>query len=71
MSSFRGGPVFPSLFIGAAGGMALSHFAGLPLVPAVAMGIGAMCVAMLKLPLTSVLWAASSWSRTVMPPCRW
>jgi H+/Cl- antiporter ClcA len=55
MSSFRGGPVFPSLFIGAAGGMALSHVGGLPLVPAVAMGIGAMCVAMLKLPLTSVL----------------
>jgi H+/Cl- antiporter ClcA len=55
MSSFRGGPVFPSLFIGAAGGMALSHVGGLPLVPGVAMGIGAMCVAMLKLPLTSVL----------------
>ena len=54
-SSFRGAPVFPSLFIGAAGGMALSHVGGLPLVPAVAMGIGAMCVAMLKLPLTSVL----------------
>jgi hypothetical protein len=55
MSSFRGGPVFPSLFIGAAGGMALSHVGGLPLIPAVAMGIGAMCVSMLKLPLTSVL----------------
>jgi len=55
MSSFRGGPVFPSLFIGAAGGTALSHVGGLPLVPGVAMGIGAMCVAMLKLPLTSVL----------------
>jgi H+/Cl- antiporter ClcA len=51
MSSFRGGPVF----IGAAGGTALSHVGGLPLVPGVAMGIGAMCVAMLKLPLTSVL----------------
>jgi H+/Cl- antiporter ClcA len=58
MSSFRGGPVFPSLFIGAAGGMALSHVGGLPLVPGVAMGIGAMCVAMLKLPLTSVLLGA-------------
>ena len=55
LSSFRGGPVFPSLFLGAAGWMALSHFAGLPLVPAVAMGIGAMSMAMLKLPLTSVL----------------
>jgi chloride channel protein, CIC family len=30
---------------------------GLPLVPGVAMGIGAMCAAMLNLPLTSVLLA--------------
>jgi H+/Cl- antiporter ClcA len=57
MSSFRGGPVFPSLFIGAAGGIALSHLPGLPLVPGVAMGIGAMCAVMLRLPLTSVLLA--------------
>jgi H+/Cl- antiporter ClcA len=32
LSSFRGGPVFPSLFVGAVGGMALSHLPGLPLV---------------------------------------
>ena len=55
MSSFRGGPVFPGMFIGAAGGIALSHTPGLPLVAGVAMGIGAMTVAMLGLPLTSVL----------------
>jgi H+/Cl- antiporter ClcA len=30
---------------------------GLPLVPGVAMGIGAMCAVMLRLPLTSVLLA--------------
>lgn len=58
LSSFRGGPIFPALFIGAVGGLALSHLPGLPMVPAVAMGIGAMCVVMLKLPLTSVLLAA-------------
>jgi H+/Cl- antiporter ClcA len=58
MSSFRGGPVFPAMFIGAAGGMAMSHLPGLPLVPAVAMGIGAMSAVMLKLPLTSVLLAS-------------
>jgi H+/Cl- antiporter ClcA len=58
LSSFRGGPIFPALFVGGVGGMALSHLPGLPLVPAVAMGIGAMCVVMLKLPLTSVLLAA-------------
>jgi H+/Cl- antiporter ClcA len=57
LSSFRGGPVFPAMFIGAAGGIALSHLPGLPVVPAVAMGIGAMCVVMLRLPMTSVLLA--------------
>jgi H+/Cl- antiporter ClcA len=57
LSSFRGGPVFPSMFIGAAGGIAASHLPGLPMVPAVAMGIGAMSCTMLKLPLTSVLLA--------------
>jgi H+/Cl- antiporter ClcA len=57
LSSFRGGPVFPALFIGAAGGVALSHLPGLPLVAGVAMGIGAMSAVMLSLPLTSVLLA--------------
>src|SRR3954468_10259218 len=57
LSSFRGGPVFPSLFIGAAGGIAASHLPGLSLVPAVAMGIGAMCTVMLNLPLTATLLA--------------
>src|SRR5579875_2928143 len=50
MSSLRGGPVFPSMFLGAAGGIAMSHLPGLPLVPAVAMGIGAMSAVMLRLP---------------------
>lgn len=57
LSSFRGGPVFPSMFLGAAGGIAASHLPGLPLIPAVAMGIGAMCTTMLTLPLTSTLLA--------------
>jgi H+/Cl- antiporter ClcA len=55
LSSFRGGPIFPALFVGAAGGMALSHAPGLPLVAGAAMGMGAMMVVMLRLPLTSVL----------------
>jgi len=58
LSCFRGGPVFPSLYIGAAGGMALSHLPGLPMVAGAAMGIGAMAVAMLGLPMTSVLLPA-------------
>jgi H+/Cl- antiporter ClcA len=57
LSSFRGGPVFPAMFIGTVGGAAMSHLPGLPLVPAVAMGIGAISVTMLRLPLTSVLLA--------------
>jgi H+/Cl- antiporter ClcA len=57
LSSFRGGPVFPSMFIGAAAGVAASHLPGLSLVPGVAMGIGAMCTVMLKLPMTSTLLA--------------
>ena len=57
MSSFRGGPVFPAMFLGTAGGIALSHLPGLPAVAGAAMGIGAMSVAMLRLPLVSVLLA--------------
>jgi H+/Cl- antiporter ClcA len=57
LSSFRGGPIFPALFIGAAGGLAMSHLPGLPAVAGVAMGIGALCAVMLSLPLTSVLLA--------------
>ena len=57
LSSFRGGPTFPAMFLGAAGGVALSHLPGLPLIDGVAMGIGAMTVVMLRLPLTSVLLA--------------
>ncbi len=58
LGSFRGGPVFPGMFIGAAGGIAMSHLPGLPLVAGVAMGIGALSVVMLTLPLTSVLLAS-------------
>lgn len=55
LSGFRGGPIFPSMFIGAAAGIALSHLPGLPMVAGIAMGIGAMTAVMLGLPLTAVL----------------
>jgi hypothetical protein len=58
LSGFRGGPTFPGMFIGAAGGIALSHLTGLPMIAGAAMGIGAMTVVMLGLPLTSVLLPA-------------
>jgi H+/Cl- antiporter ClcA len=57
LSSFRGGPVFPSLFLGAVGGLAFAHLPGLNMVAGVAMGIGSLCAVMLRLPLTSVLLA--------------
>jgi H+/Cl- antiporter ClcA len=55
LSSFRGGPIFPSMFIGAAGGIALSHVGHLPMIAGVAMGVGAMTAAALKMPMTGVL----------------
>ncbi len=57
LSSFRGGPVFPSMFIGGAAGIAASHLPGMSLVPGVAIGIGAMATVMLKLPMTATLLA--------------
>jgi H+/Cl- antiporter ClcA len=53
--AFRGGPTFPAMFIGAVGGMAMSHLPGLQLISGAAMGIGAMSVGMLRLPMTCVL----------------
>ncbi len=58
LAAFRGGPTFPAMFIGAAGGLALSHLPGLPPIAGVAMGIGAMAVAILRLPMTAVLLTA-------------
>jgi H+/Cl- antiporter ClcA len=57
LSAFRGGPVFPAMFIGAVLGIAVSGLPGMDLAPAIGMGIGAMCTAMLRLPLTSTLLA--------------
>ena len=55
LSSFRGGPTFPGMFVGAAGGIALSHLPGLPMIAGAAIGIGAMTAGMLQLPITAVL----------------
>jgi H+/Cl- antiporter ClcA len=57
LSAFRGGPVFPAMFIGATLGIAANGLPGMSLAPAIAMGIGAMCAAMLRLPMTSTLLA--------------
>lgn len=57
LSAFRGGPVFPAMFIGAVLGIAVAGLPGMELTPAIGMGIGAMCAAMLRLPLTATLLA--------------
>lgn len=70
LGGFRGGPIFPSMFVGAAGGILASHLPGLSLAAGFATGVGAMAVAMLGLPLTAVLLATLLMGRqgvTVMP----
>jgi H+/Cl- antiporter ClcA len=57
LSAFRGGPVFPSMFIGAALGVAAGALPGMNLAAGIATGIAAMSTAMLRLPLTSTLLA--------------
>ncbi|HUO70358.1 MAG TPA: chloride channel protein [Solirubrobacteraceae bacterium] len=57
LGSYRGGPTFPALFLGAAGGLMASHLPGFPLQPAVAVGMGAAVVGVLKLPLSAVVLA--------------
>jgi H+/Cl- antiporter ClcA len=58
LGSFRGGPTFPILFLGAAAGIMASHLPGFPITPAVAVGMGAGVAAVLRLPLTAVVTAS-------------
>jgi H+/Cl- antiporter ClcA len=58
LASFRGGPVFPSMFIGAAMGILFAHLLGLPVTAGLSMGIGAMAAVMLHMPMTAVLLAS-------------
>jgi H+/Cl- antiporter ClcA len=57
LAGFRGGPVFPSLYLGAAAGLMASHLAGFDQTAAVAVGIGAATVAILKLPMSAAALA--------------
>ena len=58
LGSFRGGPTFPALYLGAAVGIMASHLPGFSLTPAVAVAIGAATVTILKLPWTAILLAS-------------
>ena len=57
LGSFRGGPTFPAMFLGAAAGVLASRLPGFDLTPAVAVGMGAAVVAVLRLPLSAVVLA--------------
>jgi H+/Cl- antiporter ClcA len=58
LGAFRGGPTFPAIFLGAAGGIMASHLPGFPITAAVAVGIGAGTVAILRLPLSAIVIAS-------------
>jgi hypothetical protein len=58
LGSFRGGPTFPALFLGAAAGLMADRLPGLPMTPAVAVCMGAATVAVLRLPLSAVMIAS-------------
>ena len=57
LSCFRGGPVFPAMFLGTAAGIMASHLPGMALTPAIAVGIGAGTAAALRLPLSAAVLA--------------
>jgi H+/Cl- antiporter ClcA len=57
LGAYRGGPTFPAIFLGAAAGIMASHLPGFPIQAGVAVGIGAGTVAILRLPLSSVVLA--------------
>ena len=59
LGAFRGGPTFPAMFLGTVGGVAASHLPGMPSTLGIAVGMAAMIAAMLKLPLSAIIIAAS------------
>jgi H+/Cl- antiporter ClcA len=58
LGSFRGGPTFPALFLGAAAGLMASHLPGFPIAAAVPVCIGAAVVSILRLPLSAIVLAS-------------
>jgi H+/Cl- antiporter ClcA len=57
LGNFRGGPTFPAIFLGVVAGLIASHLPGYDETQAVAALMGAMCVSILRLPLSSVMIA--------------
>jgi H+/Cl- antiporter ClcA len=57
LGCFRGGPTFPAIFLGAAAGLMAGQLPGYEVTPAVAVGIGAAVVSVLRIPLSAVVLA--------------
>jgi len=57
LGSFRGGPTFPAIFLGVVAGLMAAHLPGYAETQAVAALVGASCVSILRLPLSSVVIA--------------
>ncbi|WP_329389664.1 chloride channel protein [Streptomyces sp. NBC_01351] len=55
LGSLRGGPVFPSLFLGCAVGVLLAPLPGLGVVPGMAAGMAAATTSALRLPVSSIV----------------
>jgi H+/Cl- antiporter ClcA len=58
LGSFRGGPTFPAMLLGATGGIAVAHLPGLPTSAGIAVGMGVMIVSFLRLPLSAIVIAS-------------
>ena len=58
LGNFRGGPTFPAIFLGVTAGLMAGHLPDYAEPQAVAVLVGASCVAVLRLPLSSVLIAS-------------
>ena len=58
LGNFRGGPTFPAIFLGVAAGLMAQHLPGYAETQAVAALVGAACVSVLRLPLSSVMIAS-------------
>jgi H+/Cl- antiporter ClcA len=58
LGSFRGGPTFPAIFLGAVAGLMAAHLPGYAETQGVAALVGATCVSVLRLPLSSVMIAS-------------
>jgi len=57
LGAFRGGPTFPAIFLGAAAGVMAAHLPSYGETQGVATLVGAACVSILRLPLSSVMIA--------------